>query len=201
MKKKKIIIVGGGQNGFVIKGILEHDTTNQIVGFLDDKLTGPHILGTSADFGKFPDHAFFVAIGTIKWRRETYELLKKAGVTFINAIHPTAFIEKSATIGENVMVGAFSYLNVGSSVGNDVLINNGCIVEHDCSLGDHSDINPGVVMGGGVTIGNGAFIGLGAKLRDHISIGENAIVGMGTVVLKDVPPGVVFHNRLETVTK
>lgn len=198
---QKIVIVGSGQNGRVVKGILSHNSGYQVIGFLDYKASGPDILGKVEDFHRFLDCFFFAATGNPKWRKEDYELLQAGGARFTNAIHPRAFIEDGVQIGENVMVGAMTYLNVGTKIGNNCIINNGCIVEHDCQIGDNCNINPGVVMGGGVVIGDNCFVGLGAKLRDHISIGSGTTIGMGTIVLKDVLANTTLYNRMERVEK
>ncbi|MBI5140477.1 MAG: acetyltransferase [Candidatus Vogelbacteria bacterium] len=198
---ENVIIVGAGQNGQVIRAILNYNPNFRILGFLDDKISGEGILGPIANFKAFQKCSFFVAIGNKRWRKEAYEILFASGVKFINAIHPSAVIEGGVVLGSNVMVGALSYLNVGSEIGNNTLINNGVIVEHNCKIGSSCNINPGVVMGGGVIIGNNAFVGLGARLRDHISIGDEATVGMGSIVLRDVPANTIFFNRLENISR
>ncbi len=199
---KKIIIVGGGQNGFVIKNILEHDPKNRVVGFLDEQIEGPHVLGKTEEFKKFvPDHHFFVAIGNIQFRREAYELLKRSGAKFVNAIHPEAFVEDSVSLGQNVMVGAFSHINVNSKIGSNVLINNHVNVDHDNVVGDHSDLNPNVATGGGVVIGESTFVGMGTLIRDHITVGDYVVIGMGATVIKDIPDKVRYLDRLNPEIK
>lgn len=190
---KKIIIVGAGENGYVIKGILAHNREVQVIGFLDDMKVGKDILGKVSDFEKYQKEGyhFFVSIGTNSSRKKVFVNLKRSGAKFINAIHPSAFVEPNVKLGTNIMVGAQSYVNVGSTVGNNTFINNGCTVEHDNKIGSHCHLAPGAVTGGGVKIGDETFVGLNCTIRDHITVGERTVIGMGSAVVKNVPSDVV----------
>ncbi len=50
------------------------------------------------------------------------------------------------------------------SVGEDVLIGSGVIVDHDCRIGDHYCIFVEAVLGGGVQVGPFALIGQSAAI-------------------------------------
>lgn len=202
-KKAEVVIVGGGQNGFVVKNILELNPNIKVVGFLDDEIEGTYVIGKTTDYilWKKKGCHFFVAIGSINFRTEMFTILEKAEVSFINAIHPSAVIEHNVEIGKNVMVGALSYLNVGSRIGDNTLVNNACVIEHDVSIGKNCNINPGVVTGGGVIISDNVFVGLGAHIRDHISIGSDTNIGMGSVIVKNVESGKTVYNKLALLEK
>ncbi len=87
------------------------------------------------------------------------------------------------------------HIGDGVTIGDNVLLNTGAIIEHDCAIGDHVHIAPGAILCGNVTVGEGAHIGAGAVVRQGIRIGAWSIVGCGAVVVKDVPDGVmVFGN-------
>lgn len=188
MMKEKIIIVGAGEQGAVIRSILSNNYGQKnIVGFLDDKFSGQNILGAVKDFKKYIDSClFFVAIGNNEWRSEGMKLISDGGGSFVNAIHSRACIEAGAVIGQNVMVGANSYVNIGVKLEDGVFINNCCIVEHDNFIGEFSHLAPGTILGGGVKVGKNVFVGLGAIVKDHVSLGDNCVVGSGAVVVKDV---------------
>jgi len=68
------------------------------------------------------------------------------------------------------------------SIGDNVFINNCCIIEHDNIIKSHAHLTPGVITGGTVSIGNETFIGLGSRINDHTSIGDNCTIGSGSVV-------------------
>ena len=194
---KKIIIVGAGQNGLVAANIISYNKNYKINGFLDDrrKIKGQW-LGSVADFKKYiKNYYFFVSIGDNKTRERIFNLLKINKAKFINAIHPTAFREKGVILGENVMVGACSYVNIHTLIGDNTIINNGCIIEHDNTIGHHCHLAPGVITAGEVKIKRGVFIGIGSIIRDRAVIGKNCFIGAGSNVIKDTKDNLIYYGN------
>lgn len=184
----KVIIIGAGENGHVVANTIKQSF--HFAGFLDDHKKGDEIIGTVGDYAKYlKQYSFFVSIGKNEDKKNKYLELKAAKANFINAIHNTAIIEKNVKLGENIFVGAGSYINVNSVINDNIFINNGCIVEHDNAIGSHCHLAPGVITGGGVTIGESTFIGLGAIINDHLQIGERVTIGSGSVVIDSISPG------------
>lgn len=201
---KKIIIVGAGDNARVVANILSYYKQNKVVGFLDDKKRGKDILGPLSEFKRYKedDYYFFISFGDCQLRKKIFLKFKKAKCRFINAVHPTACIEKNVKLGENVMVGAMSYININSTIGDNTIINNGCIVEHDNIIGKHCQLTPGVVTGGGVVIKDGAYVGLGAIIRDHIAIAKNCFIGARSNVVKDtISDSLYYGNPAKLIKK
>jgi sugar O-acyltransferase (sialic acid O-acetyltransferase NeuD family) len=104
-------------------------------------------------------------------------------------VHPTALVDRrSLQMGRgaiicvgviatvSVIVGDFSQLNFGCTVGHEVQIGKGCL------------INPGANISGGVVIEDGAMVGTGAQVLQYLRVGHGAIIGAGAVVTSDVPP-------------
>lgn len=188
-KKEKVIIVGAGEQAQVIFAILKDTYT--VVGFLDDNVSKARVLGPVKEYVKYiPDRLFFVAFGDIYTRKQAYLELKKAGAKFVNAIHKNASIEESVVLGENVFIGEGSYINIRTVIGNNVFINNRCIVEHDNHVGDHAHLTPGTVTGGGVSIGESCFLGLRSVINDHLTIGDYSVIGSGSVVTRNIEQNV-----------
>lgn len=187
---KKVIIIGAGENGQVIANTLSQKY--KIFGFLDDSVTGKNIIGKVTDFKKFiKTYNFFISIGNNRVRVRIFNLLLDAGAGIVNAIHNLSNIEKNVKIGTNVFIGAKSYVNVNSTLEDNVFINNGCIVEHDNIIKSGTHLAPGVITGGGVHIGSLSFIGLGTTINDHLEIGNNTIIGSGSVVINNLPDHVM----------
>lgn len=197
MTKKKVIIVGAGQNGQVIRNILIKNSKITVLGFLDDAKNGREVIGKTADFLKFEKRGceFFISIGDNVARSKVFLKMQKNGAKFVNAIHPTACIETPVALSKNVMIGAFSYLNVNVSVGDNTFINNGCIIEHDVKIGAHCHLAPGVITAGETVVGDGVFVGIGATLRDRIRIGNNSIIGAGSNVVSDAEAGSMYYGN------
>lgn len=109
-------------------------------------------------------------------------------VDWQRVIHPTCWVQPSATIGAGTALVAGALVQPNAQIGNHVIINTGASVDHDCVVGDFVHLAPGVRLAGWVQVGTGAFLGIGSVAIDRVRIGEWAIVGAGAVVTDDVPP-------------
>ena len=100
------------------------------------------------------------------------ELVCHQGFALGRAIHPTAVIADSATLGPGAVVAANAVINPGAQLGSNVLINTAAVVDHDCILGDGVHLAPKSVLGGGVSVG-ACLRGIGDWRGggDHVAIG------------------------------
>lgn len=148
------------------------------------------------------DSECVIGLGEPEYREELFNKCKKNGFHMATLVHPTANISKSVTIGEGVIILAFTSLTAGAIIGDNVLIQALSIIGHDIQIGSHSVIGVGVTPGGYVKVGEKAYIGMGAKIIEKLSIGDNAIVGMGACVYRDVPDAmVVMGNPARVIQK
>jgi UDP-perosamine 4-acetyltransferase len=192
-----IVIVGAGGHGKVVLDTLELAGKYKIVGFIDadsdrvgTEVNGIPILGPINMLDKLRRQnvaGAIVAIGDNRVRRSYAEAVLQSKLELVTAIHPTAVISRSATIGRNILIAAGAILNAETQVADSAIINTGAIIEHECRIGQAAHICPGAVLAGRVQIGEGAFVGLGAKIIPCMTVGVNAIVGAGAVVVEDVP--------------
>ena len=104
----------------------------------------------------------------------------------------TAIAGNTTTIGDNVLIAAYTYIGgVSYNYGR---------VDIPIAMQGH---NPK----GGICIGDNVWIGAGAIVLDGVTVGRDAIIGAGAVVTSDVPPfaiavGVpakVVRSRLDSV--
>ena len=130
-----------------------------------------------------------VAIGDNRVRRSYAEKLAAAGLTLVNAVHPSAVISPTAVLGQNVVVAAGVIICTEARVGDSAILNTGAAIDHECEIGEAAHLAPGARLAGRVWVGEGAFIGIGANVLPCLRIGEHAIVGGGTLVRRDVPAG------------
>lgn len=86
---------------------------------------------------------------------------RKAGIETPSFIHP------SATIGENVYIGAFAYVAENAVIADDVQIYPHCFVGESAEIGAASVIHPGV------------------KIYAHCKIGKSCTIHSGTVIGSD----------------
>jgi UDP-perosamine 4-acetyltransferase len=195
-----VVIIGAGGHGRVVLDILRAAGTHRPIGFLD---ADPLLAGTQV--GDLPVlgpinllprlrqqklKAAIVAIGDNRPRLGYAQNLIEHGFELLNAVHPSACIAPTASLGRNVVVAAGAILSTDVRIDDSVIINTGAIIDHECHIEQGVHVCPGAALAGRVRIGAGAFVGLGAKVIQCLSIGPNATVGAGAVVIHDVPAGV-----------
>ncbi len=202
--QKKVLLLGAGGHAEVILDILEQRGKWDIEGCVVDwqpdqgeKRFGYPVIGRDEDLPAIFDKGIrnaIVAVGSIdsegnSKRASLFQLLKDNDFNLINAIHEKAIIGSRTELGAGITFAASSCINPGSSIGDNVIVNTGAIVEHDCEVRDHVHISPGAKLAGNVTIGAKSAIGLGASIIQGVTIGENSTIGAGAVVVDDVPAG------------
>ena len=202
--KIKVVGIGAGGHAKVIIDILSHSPRVQVVGLVElatrlfgETIEGSLILG---DDDLLPQllaegvGSAFIGIGGVGDnlpRAEAYDRMLRLGFDPITAVHPRAVIARSAKLGRGVSIMAGVVVNPAAVIGDNVILNSQCTVEHDCVIGDHVHIAPGATLSGGVQVGRLSHIGTGANIRQGIRIGERVVVGVGSVVINDVPDGMV----------
>jgi sugar O-acyltransferase (sialic acid O-acetyltransferase NeuD family) len=208
----KTLIVGAGGQARIVCDILTYDRNIDVVGFTDNEFRDPDerifgrpILGRHENIADIvAEHrilAAVVAIGDNAVRAERYERLRGLGLKLLNAIHPSAVISPTATIGEGNVVSPGAFINTLAQIGNNCIINTGAIVEHEVTLGSHVHLASGVIVAGRVTVGDLTFIGAGSVVREYVTVGERVVVGAGSVVLGDLASDVMAAGAPATVRK
>jgi UDP-3-O-[3-hydroxymyristoyl] glucosamine N-acyltransferase len=85
----------------------------------------------------------------------------------LTGIQQPVYQHSSAKVGDNIFIGAFSYIGENVVIGNDV------------------KIYPQVFIGNNVVIGNGSILHPGVKIYHNCIIGNNVVVHAGTVIGSD----------------
>jgi sugar O-acyltransferase (sialic acid O-acetyltransferase NeuD family) len=116
-------------------------------------------------------------------------------ITFIIAIHPTAFVAANASIGKGCQILAQSSVCAEVVMGEACIINTAASVDHESILGNGVHIAPGATLAGCVKVGDYSLIGTAAVVLPRIKIGNNVIVGAGSVVTKDIPDNQVVYGN------
>lgn len=142
-----------------------------------------------------------IANGEPLIRSKIYEKCKLNKMNFATLIDPAAIRSPSSEIGEGSIVYEFCSLSRNSNISENVLVNRQSIIGHDISIGEHSVISSTVNLGGSVKIGKLVFVGMGALIREGISIMDKSIISMGSVVLRDIPEGVIVVGNPARVSK
>lgn len=204
-----IIIFGAGGHGRVVLDILHRASQHKPIGFLDNnrrlhgrRIDGLPVLGGTDELPELHKRGIthaIIAIGDNGIRRSLARTLEEHDFEIACAVHPSAQLASSVTIGRGVVISAGALVCAHCQIGDYAILNTGCIVDHESMIGTATHICPGVRLAGHVTIESGAFVGIGATVIQNIRIGFEAVVGAGSVVVHDVPPmttvvGVPAHS-------
>lgn len=82
-------------------------------------------------------------------------------------IHPTAVIEASASLGQDIYIGPYAYIG------------------ENCSIGDNCSVYPHVYVGDGTRLGVNCVLYAGVKIYHECVIGNNCTIHAGTVIGSD----------------
>ncbi|MFC6267741.1 UDP-3-O-(3-hydroxymyristoyl)glucosamine N-acyltransferase [Frigoriflavimonas asaccharolytica] len=82
-------------------------------------------------------------------------------------IEQPSFSHETSDLGENIYLGAFSYIS------------------ENCKIGDDSQIYPQAYIGKNVKIGKNCIINSGVKIYDYCIIGDNCIIHANSVIGSD----------------
>jgi len=197
---KSVVIVGAGGFGREVLEIFKDRNRVSkiwnILGFIDEDkelhgkmVNGYPVLGgldwlrrhNSSNLG------CVCAINACETRKRVVERLRRIGVNFYNAIHPSVIMSDSVEMGTDVIICAGSILTVNIRIGDHVHIDTNCTIAHDAVIGSYCRLNPGVKINGNNHLGEGVYVGTGATFIQEVSAGSWSTIGAGAVVIADIP--------------
>ena len=141
----------------------------------------------------------------------------------LTGLQQPCYIAATASYGQNVFIGAFSYLgdnvNVGNNtkifpnaylgdnviVGNDCIIHPGVKIYQDCKVGNNTTIHAGTIIGsdgfGFAPLGDGSFkkvpqIG-NVVIEDNVEIGANTTIDRATIGSTIIRSGAKIDNLVQ----
>jgi len=181
---RKILVYGAKEFGQVVKNILSLQG-HQFVGFIDDFVQDDFVLTYDEARAKYPSltHSIVIAIGykfmDARWR--IYEKVKSDGYKVLSLIHPQAIVDKSAKIGDGVIIMAGAIVGYNAEIRDLAVLWQGAVVEHDSVIGKNTFLSPNSTVCGLTTIGRDCFIGAGAVVTDRLKILDNSFIKAGSV--------------------
>lgn len=194
MEKTKVIFIGAGGHAKVLASIVDA-TAFELVAVFDPDKTKQRFYGVNneGDYtpNAHPEAKLLIAIGDNATRKKISQSIAH---DFVQAIHPSAQIDRLVQMGQGVQVMPLVVINRASSIGHHSIINSNATVEHDCQIGDFVHIAPGATICGGVTVGEETLVGANSTVLPNCSIGKNVIIGAGTVVTKNIPDNTVVKG-------
>jgi sugar O-acyltransferase (sialic acid O-acetyltransferase NeuD family) len=182
-------------NGIVVYGFLDDDA--RLHGTEIDKVT---VLGSTDDDGFLKligkKCEAFVAIDDNRLRKSTVAMLnERRKVMPVNAVHPTAFISRTASLGHGNMINQGVQVGSLAEIGNHCILHAGAIIDFGVKLGHLVQVGAGAIISADVVVEDEVFIGSGATVVAGVTLGKGARVGAGSVVIAPVAAGqTVFGN-------
>ena len=202
--KKPVAIIGYSGHAYVIIDIFL-SAGRLVTAYCDseEKPRNPYhlqYLGKESEvIRKLKKYDFFTCVGHNGIREKIHMQLAEQLGNPINAIHPSAVISSSVSLGDGVMIAANATINPLVELGKGVICNTSSSIDHECIIGDFAHIAPGAVLCGNVKVGKGSFVGANAVIRQGITIGNNVMIGAGTVVIRDIPDNVTVVGNPQKV--
>jgi sugar O-acyltransferase (sialic acid O-acetyltransferase NeuD family) len=202
---RKLVIWGASSHALVVADIVRLGGAYEIVGFLDDvspertgtEFGGARVLGGAGQLDVLRRHGvehLLCAFGDGPARLRCAALARARGYRLATAVHPRAIVAGDVAIGEGTVVAAGAVVNPGTTLGENVVINTSATVEHECTIEDGALVNTGARLGGRVSMGRLARVEIGATVATRTRIGAGSVVGARSLVLRDVPDGVLVHG-------
>ncbi len=205
---QRTLILGAGRGAMQVMDILQHDPRVQVIGYLDDdrKLQGEAIYGLAIlgpiqlAEAMFREQRFDAAIISVSTsnpvRRRWYEWLKSFGVPLVNAIDPTAKINRGVSLGEGNVLCAFVHIGVETRLGNNNFISAYNSIDHHNLWGSHITTGPGVVTSSRAQVDDDVKMGTGIFIQPGVKIGQGAQIASGAILTQSVPARHVAKTRV-----
>ena len=200
---RDIIVIGAGghakvvlnallNNGFRVRGLVDHDVTLH-----GQSVLGCPILGDDSVLEACDPRQTVLANGIgmprdSRLRRTIFERLRQHGFSFPVLVDASAILGDEVTLGEGAQILAGAVIQPGTAIGDNTIINSRATVDHDCVIGAHAHIAPGATLCGGVILGEGCLVGAGAILLPGIRIGDATIIGAGCTVRHPIASNTIF---------
>ena len=172
------------------------DAQLPVAGFVDDTedpLRGydlpTQVLGGLAAIEDVDRFDWVIALGDAGNRELVHQRLAQRGATFVSVVHPTAYVARSAVVGDGCVIAPFAMVGAHSRVGANVALNTYASVGHDAVIGDHCVFSPYSAVNGAVTLGSAVFLGSGAIVTPGRRVGRATKISVGAAVTRDVPAG------------
>lgn len=180
---KKVIVIGAGGHSKVIGEIIQ-SSQDELIGYLDDNITGENIIGTIQDVLRLHEKdekiEFIIGIGNNEVRNKIYQEYPQ--LNYYTAIHPSAIISPSARVGVGTVIMANVVINSNTTVGDNCIINTATVIEHDCTIENGVHLSYRVTVGAGSIIGKEAYIDMGAIIARGVTVQSHQKIDIKEII-------------------
>ena len=124
-------------------------------------------------------------------------------------IEPGAIIRDKVIIGKNAVIMMGAVINIGAEIGEGSMVDMNAVVGARGKIGKRVHLGAGAVVAGVLEppskspceIGDDVMIGANSVILEGVKIGNGSVVAAGSVVVNDVPAGVVVAGSPAKIVK
>lgn len=124
-------------------------------------------------------------------------------------IEPGAIIRDRVTIGKNAVIMMGAVINIGAEIGEGTMIDMNAVVGARGQIGARVHLGAGAVVAGVLEppskspciIEDDVLIGANSVILEGVKIGKGSVVAAGSVVVDDIPSGVVVAGTPARIIK
>jgi sugar O-acyltransferase (sialic acid O-acetyltransferase NeuD family) len=201
----KYLVFGAGGFGrevvWLLKEISIENGQCEPAAIVDDdpELVGQQVCGLAVidietAHSLYPGAALVVAIGDPVSRSRVVARLSELDFGWPTIVHPSAKHSEYVSFGRGAVICANTVITTQVAVGDFTHVNLGCTIGHDVVIGDYCTISPGVHVSGWVRLGNRVFVGTGAVFtngtkQQPLIVEDDAVIGAGACVTRPVAGG------------
>ncbi len=211
---KNIVIIGTGAVAAEITSYIEDfhiglDQNLLIKGYIDYKesiknywgkynLQKP-VLGDIDSYSIAEDDNFVIGIGNVENRKKMIDKIKSRRGKFLNIIHPTSIIARTAIIGQGNIIYPYCMIGPNVIIGDFNLLTSQSIVSHNSVLGFNNFLATSLLCGY-VKVGDNNTFGIRSTVMPNVTIGNTNIIQAGMIVDRNVSNcSTVFHRFKEKI--
>lgn len=200
---KKLLIIGAGGFGRetlqYVEDINRVERHYEVIGFIDEdrekegtNYRGIPVIGGFAGIDAHGAKLYAVcAVANPFAKEKLCEKAVKAGLKFVNIVHPRSLVGETVKLGTGIIIGPDCVITSDVCIGDHVSINPQCGIGHDTVLNDFSTLYWNVSVGGCVKVGKSVEIGSKAFIKQGLAIGDRGVIGAGAAVIMNVERGAV----------
>jgi len=169
---RKLLILGAGQFGNLIRELCEMTGEWETIDFLDDK--SDKAIDKLDNYRKYIDKYdyAYVAFGNNAMRRVWMEKIEECYKIPV-LIHPTAFVSPSAELGDGTVVLPKAVVHTNSVTGKGCIVNVGAILDHDSVMENYTHLCVGVVVKARCVIKENSRLESGTVIQDECEFYTN----------------------------
>ena len=158
MRDGRLLIVGAGQFGIMVKELAMETGAFSQVDFLDD--SSSVAIGRADELCRFiSDYGYAIcAIGNPVVRERVTEQITACGYKLASIISQRAYVSPSAVLDSGVIIEPMAVVQKGVRVGRGSIISSGAVLRHDCRLGNMCHADCGSVVTSNSSVPDGTKV-------------------------------------------